>query len=126
MYYSIYNSANTGYKASETVCSWQIVLLIKVCLRRACVSLAYFEHYCSIKEVSSLGEDNRNTLLLDITRWHGYLKHFNDINLNIHHGDVYSALTDACILAGGAFYNDDFSYVNWQEDYPNVCDLPMK
>ena len=28
-------------------------------------------------------------------------------------------------MAGGAFDNDDFSYVNWQEDFPNVCDLPI-
>ena len=39
--------------------------------------------------------------------------------------EVHSFLTDTCILAGGAFYNGDFSYINWKVDYPNVCDLPI-
>ena len=67
----------------------------------------------------------KDALLLDMTWWRDYLKHFNGIKVKIQHIDVYSVLIDACILASGAFYNGDFSYVSWQEDYPKVCGLPL-
>ena len=49
---------------------------------------------------------------MDITWWHDYLKHFNGIEVRIQHSDVHSVLTDACIVAVGAFYNGDFAYMS--------------
>ena len=59
----------------------------------------------------------------DIQWWHEFLSVFNGVAAFIQETDVCSVSTDACLQAGGAFYNGDIYYTVWEADHPEVSDL---
>lgn len=58
----------------------------------------------------------------DIMWWHTFLADFNGVAAFMDHTPITTVLTDACLKAGGAFYNGDLFYTVWQEDYPQIAD----
>ena len=36
-----------------------------------------------------------------------------------------TVVKDACLVAGGGFYNGDFYYVNWEVDYSMMMELSI-
>ena len=61
----------------------------------------------------------------DITWWHNFMATFNGVSACIDSSLAVSVVTDACLDSGGAFYNGDFYYTNWQQDFPNIAKLPI-
>jgi len=61
----------------------------------------------------------------DIEWWGAFIKDFNGVATCMDRNDCVTVVTDACLDAGGAFYNGDFYYVNWKVDYPALADLPI-
>lgn len=59
----------------------------------------------------------------DLQWWHHFLSVFNGVTAFIEETNVCSVSTDACLQAGGAFYNGDIHYTVWQADNPDVADL---
>lgn len=58
----------------------------------------------------------------DIEWWHKFLVQFNGTAAFIDDIPISPVLTDACLVAGGAFYNGDFLYTVWKADYPEIAD----
>lgn len=72
-------------------------------------------HKCRIK----------GALLKDIMWWYEFMGQFNGVAKCICTKDAVSVSTDACLIAGGAFFNGDFQYVNFEKDCPEYKDLPI-
>jgi hypothetical protein len=56
----------------------------------------------------------------DILFFHDFLSVFNGVAAFIDTTCVTPVLTDACILAGGAFHNGDIYYTVWEVDHPET------
>ena len=79
-------------------------------------SLRFPHHKCRI----------RGALLKDIEWWINYMSSFNGKSACIQSSvNCKSILTDACLVAGGAFWNGDFVYIDWSADYPKLADAPI-
>lgn len=65
----------------------------------------------------------RGAVKADIAWWHNFLQDFNGVAAFMDNTPITTVCTDACLRAGGAFYNGDFFYTVWEEDYPEISDL---
>jgi hypothetical protein len=65
----------------------------------------------------------RGAVKADIVWWHCFLQDFNGVAAFMDNTPITTVYSDACLRAGGAFYNGDFFYTVWEEDYPEIADL---
>lgn len=67
----------------------------------------------------------QGALLGDISWWCTYIDRFNGTAAVINAESAASVLTDACPIAGGAFYGGDFIYTQWEHDHAHVAAAPI-
>ena len=57
-------------------------------------------------------------ILQDIKWWHNFMSTFNGKSLLLKNMPITSVVTDACKSGAGGVFQNDWFYVNWEEDYP--------
>jgi hypothetical protein len=77
--------------------------------------------------ISTLKKRHNKILLQGDSRakleWcHRFLATFNGIAAFMEDTPITPVMTDACLLAGGAFCNGDILYTVWEADYPEIAD----
>jgi hypothetical protein len=61
----------------------------------------------------------------DISWWRDFLVQFNGVSAFVDVTDIAIISTDACLVAGGAFFNGDVYFTVWEADFPDVCNSPI-
>lgn len=59
----------------------------------------------------------------DIHWWLSFMQHFNGKSCWPSRYPITSVQVDACNQGGGMWFQGDWSYVNWQHDWPEAVDL---
>jgi hypothetical protein len=58
----------------------------------------------------------------DVSWWLDFMSTFNGKSLLLDRRPLAAIYTDACVNGGGASWNNDWFYVNWHVDFPEVSD----
>ena len=59
----------------------------------------------------------------DIIWWRDFISTFNGKAMILDHIPITTVYTDACKTGAGGLFDQDWFYVNWQEDYPFASNL---
>ena len=56
----------------------------------------------------------------DLLWWNKFLPIFNGVRVINHDDHFYTAAVDACTVEGGLSFGNDWTYVKWAKDDPNL------